>query len=391
MDSQRSLFGDEFAYGPEALRQPAPHGGRPHSVRSNAPGRRGEPVRPVIASEQLQQLARQLPPNLRLGTSSWSFPGWQGLVYAQRRLGRPETEERLARGGLAAYAAHPLFRAVSLDRTFYAPLGVEAFAGYAADVPDDFRFIVKAPAAVTDPVIRRPGSARPVVDNPSFLDAAVAREAFVRPAVDGLGRKAGALVFQFPPLGRQRLAQPGRMISRIAAFLTALPRGPVYAVEVRDPALACPALARSLRDVGAVACLAIHARMPPIAEQSQAFAASIGVGPLIVRWNLHAGRAYEDARDDYHPFNRLVEEDVPTRLALGELVMKAVAEGREAIVTINNKAEGSAPLSVERLAEACAGRRPGMRRSGGVAGIDPTIDCAPNEPLESTDIGDHGA
>ena len=45
--------------------------------------------------------------------------------------------------------AHPLLRAVSLDRTFYAPIPVEAYADYAERVPDDFRFLVKAPEHVT--------------------------------------------------------------------------------------------------------------------------------------------------------------------------------------------------------------------------------------------------
>ena len=38
---------------------------------------------------------------------SWSFPGWSGLVYD-----RASTETELARNGLGAYAAHPLFRSV---------------------------------------------------------------------------------------------------------------------------------------------------------------------------------------------------------------------------------------------------------------------------------------
>ena len=51
----------------------------------------------------------------RLGTSSWSFPGWRGLVYEGQHA-----QATLSRKGLAAYAAIPLLRTVSLDRTFYA-------------------------------------------------------------------------------------------------------------------------------------------------------------------------------------------------------------------------------------------------------------------------------
>jgi len=357
MPTQLGLFGDDPAFGSS--------GPGEQPVGSSA-ARRPEPVRPIAAPDRIAGLAASLPAGLRLGTSSWSFPGWEGLVYAPRPRGRPETEGRLARDGLAAYAAHPLFRTVSLDRTFYGLLSAAEFARYASAVPDDFRFVVKAPAAVTDPLPRRTGPARPAAANATFLDAAWAREAFVRPAMEGLGGKAGPLVFQFPPLGRRFLADPGRVTARIAAFIAALPRGPRYAVEVRDPVFACPALAHRLADAGAVPCLAVHARMPPVDEQAESLAVPLGSGPLVVRWNLHAGRGYEEARDAYRPFSRLVEEDLPTRRSIAELARRVVAQGREVLVTVNNKAEGCAPLSVERLAEACtAGISPFAERNPG--------------------------
>lgn len=310
-------------------------------------------VDPARVDTAVHGLRAHLPARIHLGTSSWSFPGWTGLVYADRN-GRPAPEATLARHGLAAYAQHPLMRTVSLDRTFYAPLARSEFARYAAQVPPNFRFVVKAPAACTDPVIRLSGSGEPARDNPSFLDAAAATTAFVQPAVDGLGVHAGPLVFQFPPLGRRLLADVPRLAARIAAFMAVLPRGPLYAVEVRDPALVCAEFAAALRDAGAVPCLAVHARMPPPDMQAETFgldAAGCRL-PLVARWNLHAGRGYEEARADYFPFNRLVEEDRATRAILARLALSAAGADRDVFITINNKAEGSAPLSVQRLAEA---------------------------------------
>jgi uncharacterized protein YecE (DUF72 family) len=355
---QLSLFGDAF------------------SAESTAASERVLPVEPTA---QQQHLAARLPSSIHLGTSSWSFPGWTGLVYAPRppqataargRGGRGraapapsedggrdpeatwETERRLAQQGLSAYAAHPLFRTVSLDRTFYSPLTVDAFADYAREVPDGFRFVVKAPQAFTDAVLRRSRSGEPARANPSFLDAAAATDVFVRPAVAGLGTKAGPLVFQFPPLGAKLLGDLPRLIARIAAFLAALPRGPLYTVEVRDADLVCAAFGQALRDVGAVPCLAVHARMPPVDEQAKAMGLTSDDCqlPLVARWNLHAGFAYQEAKDLYAPFNRLVDEDLATRQALTRLAVAAAAQLRPVYITINNKAEGSAPLSVEALA-----------------------------------------
>lgn len=310
-------------------------------------------VDPAAVDPAVARIAAALPPWIHLGTSSWSFPGWTGLVYAPLG-GRLPTEQALARKGLAAYAAHPLLRTVSLDRTFYAPLSADEFARYAAQVPEHFRFVVKAPAAITDPAIRRQGSGEPSGDNPSFLDATAASAAFVRPAVAGLDHRAGPLVFQFPPLGRRLLADIPRLAARIAALFSVLPRGPLYAVEVRDPELACPALADLLEQAGAVPCLAVHARMPPVTEQAERLGLlrSDCRRPLVVRWNLHAGHDYEAAKAAYFPFNKLVEEDLASRTALANLARTAAAADRDVFITINNKAEGSAPLSVEKLAAA---------------------------------------
>lgn len=314
-------------------------------------------VDPAEVPDDVRRLGTALPAAIRLGTSSWSFPGWTGLVFAPRN-GKPATEQVLARHGLPAYAAHPLLRTVSLDRTFYAPLTREEFAAYAVQVPESFRFVVKAPAAFTDPVLRKPGSGEAARDNSSFLDAATAAATFVEPALAGLGAKAGPLVFQFPPLGRRLVADAARTTARIAAFLAVLrgrtPPQATLAVEVRDPEFASAAFAAGLRDAGGVPCLAIHARMPPVVEQAAAFGLDRDDCrlPVVARWNLHAGHRYEEAKQAYFPFDRLVEEDVPTRDALAGLAARAAARGRGVFITINNKAEGSAPWSVAKLAAA---------------------------------------
>ena len=130
-----------------------------------------------------------------LGTSSWSFlPGWQGLV-----LGRAYAEAVLA-AGLTAYHRHPLLRTVSLDRAFYRPLEDAAtYAGLAAQVPAGFRFVVNAPALVTDAVLRDAASGQALRGNPLFLDPRHAVADALAPAVAGLGAALGVLVSSCRP------------------------------------------------------------------------------------------------------------------------------------------------------------------------------------------------
>jgi uncharacterized protein YecE (DUF72 family) len=303
-------------------------------------------VAPAPTDPALAGLAARLPGGLRLGTSSWSFPGWSGLVFAGRHA-----EGELSRHGLAAYARHPLLRAVGLDRTFYAPMTPADLARHAAAVGPDFRFLVKASQLCTFPALRSgPGRGAPG-PNPRYLDPAFARDAVVAPAVEGLGGRLGTLLFQFPPLPRGETRDPSRFTDRLAAFLEALPRGPLYSVEIRDRELLGPGYAAALASAGAAHGFTVHPSMPPLEEQARVVPVARQPA-LVVRWMLGHGRGYEEARDLYAPFDRLAAPDPESRDAVARLCAAAVAAGREGTVIVNNKAEGSSPLSLAELARA---------------------------------------
>jgi uncharacterized protein YecE (DUF72 family) len=314
--------------------------GKP-TVRASSRGA----VTPAPQDAATITLGQRLPDGVHLGTSSWSFSGWSGLVYAGAH-----TDSKLARDGLAAYAAHPLFRTVSIDRTFYAPLSEKEFADYAAKVPMHFRFVVKAPMAITSSYVR--DDAGRFSDSPFYLDLSYAIDNFVAPAANGLGANAGPLVFQFPPQGKRITSNPDSFINQLYRFLRDLPPGLRYAVEVRDTELLTTRFFKCLETTNVSFCVASHARMPSPAEQIARMSAHLPEGDFICRWSLHAGFKYEDAKERYAPFDRIVDEDIESRMALAAAVASAARGGRVSFVTINNKAEGSAPHSVRLLAEA---------------------------------------
>jgi uncharacterized protein YecE (DUF72 family) len=296
-----------------------------------------------------------LPTDIRLGTSSWSFPGWRGLVYDG-----VHPQAALSRTGLAAYAEIPLLRTVSLDRTFYGPISAVAYQRYAHQVPDHFSFVVKAPALVCDAVMRDE-EGRGKVANPHFLDVAIAAREFVLPCLEGLGAKAGPLVFQVSPLPRSLVDEAATLVERLAAFFAALPRQlgkhrPLYALELRNAELLTPRLMKMLAGVEVRYCVGLHDRMPEIERQETALRVLDGdrAGPLVVRWNLHRGFLYQAAKQRYEPFDKLVDEDVETRRVLARMAVDAFKTKQKVWITANNKAEGSAPLSLLKLAEEIA-------------------------------------
>ena len=108
---------------------------------------------------------------LRIGTCSWKFPSWHGLVYSSPK-GINYLEE---------YARH--YNTVEIDQWFWSlfgednirlprPADVEA---YRDSVPQDFRFTVKAPNSITLSHFYRKAKTDPLVANTSFLSLALFR------------------------------------------------------------------------------------------------------------------------------------------------------------------------------------------------------------------------
>lgn len=314
---------------------------------SVAPNMAGLVVGCAPYPSHLTAISRQLPPDLRLGTSSWNFPGWRGIVFAA-----DASKTHLARHGLAAYARHPLLHAVGLDRTYYAPLPSTDYAAYADVVPASFRFLVKAHELCTLAVFRTMGRypGRGGERNTRFLDPAYATAHVVAPCIEGLGSKAGPLLFQFPPQHVQAVGGSERFAERLHAFLKALPRGLLYAVELRNATLLTAAYCDALVDTGAVHCFNVHPSMPPLQAQYR-LARAAAAPQLVVRWMLHPTQRYETAAARYEPFDRLVDEDLNNRQAIADMCLDAAAAARPALVIVNNKAEGSSPLSIVKLAE----------------------------------------
>lgn len=356
---QDDLFGTEAAKPPApSLSSPRPPKVDADAAEAAAPARRtrSSQVTAVAPGDAFTALAATLPRQLHLGTSSWTYPGWKGLVWEGEH-----SDTQLSRQGLAAYAQHPLMRTVSIDRSFYRPLTASQYERYASQVPDDFRFVVKAPSLVTDALVRsEDGRGRQA--NPAFLNPDLALSEFVEPALQGLGHKLGALVFQLSPLPLAQLDRMPMLLERLHAMLLAQPAlaplapDGVLAVEVRDPEWLTPEFAAVLRDAGATYCLGLHPKMPALQDQLPMLRA-LWPGPLVCRWNLNpvfGPYGYEEAERLYSPYDRLHHPDLETRAELAKAIAGITSRGQNAFVTISNHAEGCAPRTVHALAQAVA-------------------------------------
>lgn len=278
------------------------------------------------------------PPGLFLGTSSWTFRGWAGLVYR----GSPSQED-LVDHGLAEYARHPLFNTVSIDRSHYAPLTVDELAHYAKQLPEGFRCVMKVWNAVTafvDPRTRGP--------NPQFLDAGFFKDAVLAPIDKAFFKHLGPLVFQFLPLARHELPKPNEFAWKLDRFFAQLPKGLACSVELRNPELMTPNYFAALKRHNVAHVFNHWERMPALHEQL-ANPASLSGEDVVCRLLLPQGVGYEQAREAFAPFDRIQAPDEQMRQDVVSLWKAVRAANRRLWVVVNNKAEGSSPLTVRAL------------------------------------------
>jgi uncharacterized protein YecE (DUF72 family) len=135
-----------------------------------------------------------------IGTSGWSYKEWKGSFY-------PPTLP--ADQMLQHYASR--FSAVEVNNSFYRTPSEAVLATWAGEVPEDFRFVMKA--------------SRRITHNGRLKDEDGSLPYFLR-AVNPLGPRLGPTLFQLPPTFQKDLP-------RLRGFLDRLPKKWPVAFEFR--------------------------------------------------------------------------------------------------------------------------------------------------------------
>ena len=285
-----------------------------------------------------------MPPAIRFGASSWNYPGWQGLVYERDYRGRGASARMLEE-----YARFPLFRTVGIDSSFYAPPTEATLASWAERLPPGFPCVSKVWNELTvQTFTKAQDKARAGKLNPAFLDPGLFLEAVYEPYQRHFADHAGPFVFEFQAIGRGSGVTPDGFASRLDQFFSALPREGRYAVEIRNEEFLTPMYFAVLREHGVAHVYNSWTRMPPIGDQLD-LPGSL-TGPFVVaRALLQPGRTYDEAVDAFAPYDRIQDPSPPLRRDLLRLIETAVHTRIPAYLLVNNRAEGSAPLTVAEV------------------------------------------
>jgi uncharacterized protein YecE (DUF72 family) len=251
---------------------------------------------------------------------------------------------------LEEYSAFPLFRTVGIDSSFYAPPSEEVLRSYAERLPPGFPCVSKVWNQVTVQTFTKAQEpARAGKVNPDFLNPEVFLEAVYEPYQRHFADHMGPFVFEFQAIGRGSGIGPSEFADRLDRFFSALPREGPYAVEVRNEEFLTPMYFAVLREHGVAHVFSSWTRMPGLGDQLD-LPGSVS-GPFIVaRALLRPGRTYDEAVDAFAPYDRIQDPNPELRRDLLRLIDTAVKTRIPAYLLVNNRAEGSSPLTVAEVA-----------------------------------------
>jgi uncharacterized protein YecE (DUF72 family) len=270
---------------------------------------------------------------LRVGTCSWKYPSWAGLVYS-----RAEGIDYLAE-----YARK--YSTVEVDQWFWtlepSPSDV---ARYRDAVPADFRFTIKAPNALTVVHARGKKGADPVA-NPRFLSTDLLAEFLA--GLEPLRALTGMVMLQFGYLNRTMVPSRSAFLASLDRFLASAPGGWPYAVEIRNADWLDEPFFALVRARGAAAVFLQGYWMPPVADVHDRVEGLLA-GPVVVR--LHGPDRSGMEEKTGGAWDRIVEPRDAELASVAGMVRRLLKGGHDVFLNVNNHFEGSAPLTIGRLA-----------------------------------------
>jgi uncharacterized protein YecE (DUF72 family) len=290
-----------------------------------------------------------------IGTSSWKYPGWRGLLYdGERYVTRGKfSESRFNRDCLAEYAE--VFKTVCLDAAYYKFPDHRYLEGMVSQVPGDFQFAFK----VTDEITVKKFSNLPRFGmragkpNENFLNADLFAKAFLN-SCEPFKKNVGLLMFEFSKFYPVDYRNGRDFIADLDTFFGRIPAGWPYAVELRNKHWLQPDYFDCLARHGIAHVFNSWADMPPVKEQLALDGSRTNPNLCAARFLLKPGRKYEESVKLFEPYDRIKEPNPDARAAGAALVKEGVDSGgkRKTFIYVNNRLEGNALESIDAMLQA---------------------------------------
>jgi len=277
---------------------------------------------------------------LRIGTCSWKYDSWKGLVYSDSS--KPNY--------LKEYSDK--YNTVEIDQWFWSLFKgkkialprANVAAAYGASVPENFRFTIKMPNSITLTHFYDKDSEGNLIENPYFLSEDVFASTIHN--LWGMKEKIAFLMFQFEYLNKQKMPSIGLFIDKLKSFMEKTDPQYRYAIEIRNPNYLQKEFFQFLKETNITPVLLQGYYMPPIDETIDSWRDYFG-GNLIIR--LHGPDRSVIEGKTKGIWNKIVEPKDAELLRIMVKVKDLLERGIDIYLNVNNHYEGSAPLTIEKI------------------------------------------
>lgn len=274
--------------------------------------------------------------NIYIGTCSWKYPSWKGLVYSKATL----------KNYLVEYSA--VYSTVEVDQWFWSLFGdsvvlpkKSVVREYAASVPESFKFGVKVPNSITLTHHYKKGRSGPLIPNEHFLSLEL-MERFLE-SIEPLHSKLGPLMFQFEYLNKQKMREQSEFLDRFGEFVSNVPQGLHYAVEIRNPNYLNGRYFKFLEMNGLSHVFLQGYYMPPIFEVFEKHKDFIG-NSVVIRLHGPDRKGIEEVTG--MKWNEIVQPKDDDIERLASLLLELETN---TYLFVNNHFEGSAPRTITKI------------------------------------------
>ena len=277
-----------------------------------------------------------------IGTCSWKYDSWQGLIY-------PENKPF---NYLQEYSRH--YRTVEVDQWFWSLFDNKAVMPksavvqeYADSVPEYFAFCIKVPNSITLTHHYKKKKSDPLIPNPHFLSIDLMNIFLER--LEPLSKNMGPLIFQFEYLNKQKMAGGlKQFIDQFGEFADQLPGGFQYCVETRNPNYLMDVYFNFLSTRALSHVFLQGYYMPPIFNLYEKHREHIKDHTVV---RLHGPDRKGIEKQTGKDWSQLVATKDKDIDSLANMLTDLRSRNVESYVYVNNHFEGSAPRTITRIEE----------------------------------------
>ncbi len=271
---------------------------------------------------------------MRIGTCSWKYDSWRGLVY-------PEFGEF---NYLDEYSKK--YNTVEIDQWFWSlnkdkailpkPNVVEEYNSF---TPDDFRFTVKMPNSLTLTHYYKSSNKNPFFLSPDLM------ETFCD-SIEPIWEKIGMLMFQFEYLNKQKMNSLLNFLKFFDDFLNSINLQLPIGIEIRNPNYLNSEYFSFLQQNKITPVFLQGYYMPSITEVYEKYKNLIN-DQIVIRLHGYDRKGIEGKTNNF--WDTIIEPKDNELNNIVRMLTDLQSKNVDIYMNVNNHYEGSAPLTIDKL------------------------------------------